>query len=233
MKRFLSQKIPFLLLKSLRHVLLSLCLLTLLVFGGACQKSVDYFSYVSELRSNLFLGKTEQFSLRVYSVHKESPYLADGIKRECVTRTEIHLVAPSGNENCHISFTVDGEEYAGDASFDNVKGEYYYAYPVDISALQELDIFIEYGKTQTTLTARSVLTPDTLSPQTALQTLVSEEKELFDSLTDEYGFAGEIHLRLLYEGAPYYYIGIADRNGNTYAFLMNAVSGKILAKRQS
>ena len=52
-------------------------------------------------------------------------------------------------------------------------------------------------------------------------------------MTDKYGFAGEIYIRLLYEEAPYYYVGIIDRSGGCNAFLMNAETGKILARRQS
>ena len=52
-------------------------------------------------------------------------------------------------------------------------------------------------------------------------------------MTDKYGFTGEIYLRLIYEETAYYYVGIIDRNGNIYAFLVNAQTGKILAKRQS
>ena len=54
-----------------------------------------------------------------------------------------------------------------------------------------------------------------------------------ESMTDKYGFTGEIYIRLIYEDAPYYYVGIIDRNGTINAFLLNATSGKILAKRQT
>ena len=50
-------------------------------------------------------------------------------------------------------------------------------------------------------------------------------------MTDKYGFSGEIYLRLIYEDSPYYYVGIIERNGTVHAFLINAQTGKILAKR--
>ena len=118
-------------------------------------------------------------------------------------------------------------------SFDNVKTEYFYACPLDISALLEIACTVVYGDETIEMTAKSVLDEHTLSPQSALQNLVQSEKELFQNLTDKYGFAGEIHLRLLYEDAPYYYVGVIDRNGRPDAFLINAKSGKILAKRQT
>lgn len=219
--------------KVFKRAVCALLLLLLLPLCFACSKSVNYFDYVSELRSNILLYEEEGFSMRIYAVMKETPYQADGIVGECAPRTEIHLVAPSGEKPCSILFSVNGTEHGGEMSFDNVKTEYYYACPLDISSLASLTLHITYGDESKECTAQSVRTDTTLSPQNVLLGLVNAETELFNGLTDKYGFAGEIHLRLLYEDAPYYYVGVTDRQGNATAFLINAQSGKILAKRQS
>ena len=179
----------------------------------------------------MFLAKNETFSLRVYAVEKESPYSADGIAMETSPRTEIYLTAPSGDRECSISFLINGTTYEGDMSFDNVKSEYYFSRVLDISALQEIPFTIQYGDTTLQLNALSVLDKDTLSAEEILQRVQVSESELFTSLTEKHGFCGEIYLRLLYEDAPYYYVGIIDRNENVTAFLLNAKTGKILAKR--
>lgn len=221
-------------LKNIFFKLLFAPLLLLLLFSfAACSKTVDYTEYISELRSNIFLAETEEFSLRVYSVKKESPYVSDGIAQPRNERTEIYLVAPQGDKTCQISFHVDGKEYGGEMSFDNVKAEYYYYCPLNTSALSSISIRVSYGEKQVDFTANSVLDEDTLPPFEALALLQTAENELFVGLTDKYGFAGEIYIRLIYEESPYYYIGVIDRNGNITAFLMNAKSGKILAKRKS
>ena len=214
-------------------------ILALLLFGAiallfpACKKETDYFSYVSELRGNILLAKTETLSLRAYAVQKEIPYETDGIARETSTRAEIYLSAPSGDKTCNLSFTVAEKTYGGEMSYDNVKAEYYYSCALDIFSLSELSFEVEYGEEKTTLQAVSVKTENTLSPQAVLEHLRKTEADLFESMTDKYGFAGEIYLRLLYEDAPYYYVGVIDKNGKTTAYLLNAETGKILAKRQS
>lgn len=205
-------------------VLFSLC---------ACKSKVEYFDYVSELRSNIFLARNEDFSLRAYAVEKETPYSPDGIKRETSKRTEIFLIAPSGDRDCELYFTIDAQPYGGDMSFDNVRAEYYFSCTLDVSALTAITFEIHYGESVLELTANSVKTSTTLSPNDALRALMKNENELFASLTDKYGFVGEIYIRLLYEEAPYYYIGVMDRNGKSYAFLLNATSGELLAKRQN
>ena len=83
------------------------------------------------------------------------------------------------------------------------------------------------------VTAKSVLKENALSPKEALDILHKNESELFEKMTDKYGFTGEIYLRLIYEDSPFYYVGIIDRNGGIVAFLMHAETGKILAKRQT
>ncbi len=200
---------------------------------AACKKKINYFDYVSELRSNIFLAESEDFSLRIYAVNKETPYVTDGIKKEISTLTEVYLTAPSGNQEYTLSFTVNGRDYGGEMSFDNVKADYYFSCTLDVSSLSSIECNIECGKEKTTLTATSVLSSATLSPQIVLKTLQSAEHELFSSLTDKYGFAGEIYIRLIYEDSPYYYVGVIDRESHIYAFLINAETGKILARRQS
>ena len=221
---------PIKVLRTTFALLLLLCLSACLF---ACQKEIRYFDYVSELRNNVFLVSDDEFSLRIYSVRKESPYSADGVPREMNVRTELWLVAPSGDQECNVSFTVDGETHGGKMSYDNVKAEYYLSCNLDISTLSTLTCSISYGETTRELTAKSVLSKETLSPETVLKNLVLSEQELFSSMTDKYGFAGEIYLRLIYEDSPYYYVGVIDRSGKTSAFLINATSGKILARREA
>ena len=221
---------PIKVLRTAFALLLLLCLSACLF---ACHKEIRYFDYVSELRNNVFLASDEEFSLQIYSVQKESPYSADGVPREMNVRTELWLVAPSGEHECNVSFTVDGETHGGEMSYDNVKAEYYLSCNLDVSTLSTLTCSISYGETTRELTAKSVLSKETLSPETALKNLVLSEQELFSSMTDKYGFAGEIYLRLIYEDSPYYYVGVIDRSGKTSAFLINATSGKILARREA
>ena len=229
MTNFLVKKRRFLPLKIL------LCVVAVFLLGlcSACSQKINYFDYVSELRSDIFLAESDGFSLRIYAVTKENPYVMDGIPKERSTRVEAYLLAPEGDKTCNLSFTYEGKEYGGEMSFDNVKTEYYYSCTLALSGATELPCRIEYGDRVLDLNALSVRTADTLTPENVLTIIETEETELFTSLTDKYGFAGEIYLRLIYEDSPYYYVGIIDRNGSIHAFLVNAKTGKILAKRSS
>ena len=213
-----------------KSALLLLSMLCLAIFVG-CKKEIDYRPYVSEWRSNILLASEDQFALRVYAVEKENPYIADGIPRECNTRVEVYLTAPEGKETCNVFFTVDGQEYGGEMSYDNVKAEYFFSCSLDVSTVETVPCRVEYGAKTLLLNAQTIRQEATMDATKLLKALSTSESELFASLTDSYGFAGEIYIRLIYEENPYYYVGIIDRNGNIHAFLLNAQTGKILAKR--
>lgn len=200
---------------------------------SSCKQSINYEDYVSELRSNIFLAQSESFSLRIYAVRKEHPYAADGIPRESSHRTEVYFVAPEGNKTCNLSFSVNEKEYGGEMSYDNVRAEYYFSCSLDISGYTRIDCNVVYGEKTLTMSALSVRDGETIPPKNILSMLVQEENELFKSMTDKYGFTGEIHLRLIYEEAPFYYVGVIDRSGKINAYLINAQTGKILAKRKA
>jgi hypothetical protein len=214
----------------LKTFLLLIIFLAVAIFSS-CKKEFDYLPYVSELRSNILLTKTEDFSVRIYAVKKENPYTPDGIPHEGNTRIEVYVSAPEGKDACRFFFTFDGQEYGGEMSYDNVKAEYFYACTLDVSKVQSLPCRIEYGAQTLNLTALSIRQDNTLSAEEILKKLKNAEGELFENMTDKYGFAGEIYIRLIYEENPYYYVGIIDKEGKINAFLLNAQTGKILAKR--
>lgn len=205
----------------------------LLLFSlGSCSKTLDYFDYVSELRSNVLLATKGNLSLCVYGVDKESPYAADGVKRDVSSRAEIYLTAPTGIDSYDIAFSYEGKNYGGDMSFDNVKLEYFYSCSADISAASEIVFTVSFEDTTVELTAQTIRTEETLTPRELLEKVRTAESETFRLMTDKNGFAGEIYLRLIYEEEPYYYVGIIDKNGKILAFLTDSKEGKILAKRE-
>ena len=214
-------------------VLLLFSVLFCLLLFSACKNKVDYFSYASEIRSNIFYAEANDYTLRIYAVEKEYPYQSDGIKMETSMRTEIRLLAPSGDKAYELFFTVNGKEYGGELSYDNVRAEYYYSCTLDVSSVNAIDCRLLCGETEISFCAKSIKTENTLSARQIIDLLCESERELFATLTDKYGFAGEIYIRLLYEDFPYYYVGVIDRSGNTTAFLINGETGKILARRQS
>ena len=200
------------------------------IFKSATE--LDFFDYVSELRSNILIAEQNPYLLKVYAVEEEYPYSADGIKRETTSRAEIFFTAPSGDKSCNISFSLNGKTHEGEASYDNVKAEYFLSYPLDFSNVESMDFTIRYGEESLTLPAKTIKTDKTLSPRQALNKLRENAPSVFETLTDTNSFVGEIYLRLICEETPYYYVGLIEKSGKIQAYLLNSENGKILAKRE-
>ena len=196
-------------------------------------KALDYFDYVSELRSNVLTVSQKDYSLRVYALEREYPYVADGVRREMSSYAEIHFSAPSGDRSCKITFNANGKTFNGEMSYDNVKGEYFYSASADLTNTESLAVQITYGDETLRLNALTVKKTNTLSPRELLGKLQENEKETFASLTDGNAFIGEIYLRLICEDEPYYYVGLITKDGKIRAYLLTADTGKVLAKRES
>ena len=133
----------------------------------------------------------------------------------------------------HFRGDVDSNDYGGEMSYDNVKEEYFFSVSADVSALRSLDVRIRYGNEEISLTARTIKTETTLSPREILEKLKENEPAVFETLTNENGFVGEINLRLISDDSPYYYVGLIEKSGKTRAYLLTSDTGRVLAKRES
>ena len=179
------------------------------------------------------MAETEAFSLRAYALEKEHPFVSDGMAGEKTTRTEIYITASDGALPCNLAFKVGSVDYGGESGYDGVKREYFFSCSADISGLYLLPIQVQLGDTVYEITAHSVKTENTLSGEDAVQILKETESDYFQSLSNKNGFDAELHVRLLYEEAPFYYVGVVEKSGKRTAFLLDAQTGKLLAKREA
>lgn len=216
------------------HVLqkfLLLPILCALLFASGCKRELDLTEYVSEYRNNLLLYSCDDFSVRMQNVVKEYPYVADGYKSELTKRVELTVTAPEGTEHCKIRFYADGVEHAGDGSYDSVKRHFYYSCTANVENAHTIPLAVSFDGNEREITLTSVKTEDLLPLSEILRQAFESEKELLKKLTPKKEFEGELYVRLLYEDAPFFYVGIVDRNGKVTALLLNGKTGKVLAKR--
>jgi uncharacterized membrane protein YkoI len=63
-----------------------------------------------------------------------------------------------------------------------------------------------------------------------LENLYLSQKTYIDDLTKNGKFDGEIALKILVNNdTPYYYVAITDKDKNTKAMLLDAITGELLA----
>ena len=90
-------------MKKFLYVALSCALLFTFVLFGGCSKKVDYLSYISEKRTDIYLYSNDGLDIKIYLSEKENPYSTDGIKGNMGEITEIYVSLPKHYDQVEIS----------------------------------------------------------------------------------------------------------------------------------
>ena len=213
-------------MKKLSSLILVAGLFPLLV---ACKQAPDYFTYVSELRSDLFVASEEEFSLTVACISREYPYINDGIKATLSNVVEITL---EGDADEYSVYILGEEHMGGEMSFRNTRGDFYYSQGVKSFPEGSVSLRVEWENNSREIVATSVKTESTLSPKEALKYALEGEQATLQRMSADGGFRGEFYVRLLRRDKNYYYVGIVDTNGKMISLLLDSESGKVLARHE-
>lgn len=213
-----------------RRLLILVPLLLLPMLSG-CGKR-DYYTYVSEAKTDIFIAQTETFNVTLSCIEREYPYISDGIPCPLTRVVEISLTGELAPAACEVYVTGDNP-IGGEMSFRTYAGDFFFSQSVETFYEKSVSLRVVTDGTETELTATSVKTPDTLSVRDALGCAVKAEREKIDLMTGSDGFAGEFYVRLLRRECNYYYVGIIDREGGTLSLLLDAETGEVLARRKT
>ncbi len=198
---------------------------------SAC-KTRDYSSYLSEVRSDLFVAETDEFSIILSCVSREYPYFADGVPSARSDLVEISLKDYQNAQDYHV-YLCGERELGGEMSFRNVHDDFFYSEGVSAFPENTVSLRVEWGEEVREIAATSVKNEKTLSATDALARAIETETERIRNMEENGAFRGEFYVRLLRRERNYYYVGIVDGSGKTLSLLLDAESGEILAKREN
>lgn len=213
---------------------LALTILTLLFLClSGCTAKVDYFSYLSELRKDIFAGEKDNYLVIAYSGLKEDPAVADGVKNQTfLTLTFKVTLKEECEEPISLKFAVGDKNYECDLQFNPVKSTL--CADVVVSALPEKNFSVEVvcGDQTSVVDLVSKLQENSVSYTKALECAINKAQSYLKENTKDGVFYGEIAVRLLCENdRNYYYVGIAFKNGKKQAYLINASTCEIIAEK--
>ena len=194
---------------------------------AACAKSVDYYSYVSEYRHDVYLYEDDGVSLKIYLSDKETPYSCDGIKGQMGHVCEVYYFA----ENTPSEVYLDLNGLGGEMNYQSTTRSFYLSFTCDATFGAKASVKLTVDGEQSTIQANNVREEGTIDGATALKCVTEYDGEQFKKLTEGKNFNGEIGIRLLYDEGCYYYIGVSDTQGKTHAYLLDATDGRIIAER--
>lgn len=196
--------------------------------SAACAKNVNYSDYISEMRTAIYLYEDDSESIKIYCSEKESPFVADGIKGQTGGLVEIYATLDGSFDEVNVS---GGNISGGDMSYLTVKDCWYLSYS-GIAEGDEIALTLNRDGQTKDYTLIKVAGENVISCEQALQCVIEHDETLFERMTVNGIFEGEIFVRLLYDENCYYYVGVCGRDGNIHAFLVDGNSGRIIAERE-
>lgn len=198
---------------------------------SACAKDNALASNVSDLRSAVYEGTSEYFSLSASYGFREEPFIQDGIACNRVYKLKIKLKNKQLDPaTYYVKLDFSGVEYKTVFSL-NATGGYLAEFEIENFDLKEFTVLVSVGDKSESVTLASVVPDNALAFTEALEFLQKNKPELINAYQVDGNFSAEIYARILVkDNHPYWYIGFA-KTDTLKAFLIDGFSGEVLAIR--
>ena len=206
-------------------ILSALCALYAL---PACAKRVNYCDYISESRSDVFLYRDDTTEIKIQCSKKEQPFCADGYKGEVCDLVEIYVTLAKNPQVLEVQV----ESLGGEMNYQAVTRQYYLSLSAAAFDKSGVEVTLTADGNKETYTALSVKDDGVMSCEQAALCVAEYASELFEGLTSNGLFDGEIFVRLLYDDGCYYYVGVCNKEKHVTAFLIDGERGKVIAKKE-
>ena len=194
----------------------------------ACSKQVNYCDYISESRSDIFLYRDDATEIKIQCSKKEQPFAADGYKGETCDLVEIYVTLEKNPQELEVLV----EQLGGEMNYQAVTRQYYLSFSAEAFKKSGVEVKLTADGKEETYTALSVKDDKVMSCEKAVECVAEYASELFEGLTSNGIFDGEIFVRLLYDEGCYYYVGVCNKEKKVTAFLIDGERGKVISKKE-
>ena len=208
-------------------------LIFLFLFSG-CKNTFSLTPYVSELKSQSYIASAEGFKLKAYYGFKEEPYVNDGKVGQTVSRLTVKLIEFTGdNVTYSLELFANGKDYKQDFKYNPVLDVLYLSFEIENFLEKSFTAVLSFADVKINLSFESELPENTKTYEEVTKILLKEQPTLINSLISDGIFNAELHLRIIVKNShPYWYVGIASESDRLKAFLVDGISGEILAIRE-
>ncbi len=217
-----------------KFIAIILSLITLLTLC-ACKEKQGLEVYVSELRSNVYIGSSELFTVKGGYGFKETPYQNDGKVGSIGYFLTLKLMDSELSQTTYTA-TLDfnGKNYSQTFKFSPISHSLIAVIEIPDFNLNEFEFTLSSGDKIETIKMVSELPNETISYKQALAFLAQSQPELIKAFSDSEGnFTAEIYARIIVKNdKAYWYIGLAGGNERLKALLVDGTTGKVLAIRE-
>ncbi|MDE6585824.1 MAG: hypothetical protein K2K80_03995 [Clostridia bacterium] len=211
-----------------KFIVATLALVALLFTLSGCAKQVNYLDYVSEKRCEIYIYADDDTTVTVYCCEKEQPYNADGIKGDVCPVVEIFVTLPKNPREVEVELLGHG----GDMNYRSVQGDFYLSFTAEPFTQNSVDVKLTCDGESKTYSALTVKYDGVLTCEQAVLCAVENNPQLFESMTQNGLFDGEIYVRLLHDEGCYYYVGVCNKDKHISAFLIDGERGKVITTKE-
>ena len=214
-------------------VFVTILLACFCLFSG-CKKDEGLSKYVSQLHSDVFSGKSENFSVRATYGFVEKDFNNDGKVLTRVYQLNFHLLDKQlDQQTYYVYLSHNGHEYQGSFSLNPTTHTLNCSLQIENFNDKEFTITVGTSVEKEEVLLKSIVPKNTLSQEKALEKLKKNQPSLINSYYENGKFTAEIYQRIVVKDQKsYWYIGFASGNGNLKALLLDGFTGEVLAIRE-
>ena len=212
-------------------LVLSLCAC---LFCG-CEKQDDLEKYISELRTTVYEGESQNYKLSANYGFREYSLINDGkVGNKTYFLTFKLLDRQLDQQTYYLQWDFEGKQF--NQEFKLSPSLHVLCLELEIENLSASSLEVNVGTLdkKEKVVLQNAIPKGTLTYKQALKSLHEKQGDLVNSYYDQKGnFTAEIYQRIIVkEGKAYWYIGFASGNGRLKALLIDGKNGSVLAVRE-
>lgn len=217
----------------MKKIILFVCAVLTVLSSGGCEKRSGYPQKISQLRTEIFMGETDRFTLYCYGETREILFEADGKPTEVRPFASFKIVPKSG-EACEgeilVKFTISGLNLCGKFEYKPLAdARRAYILSPDIPK-ENFTAVINSDGEDYAVEMRSLKLADTIDYAAALNAAKNAYGTDGEKFFNDENY-GEIRIRLLEnDGYNYWYAGFFAENVKR-EYLIDGKTGEILATK--
>ena len=207
------------------------------VFAGCSQTPFEkYGRNISEVRDNVFAGEADGLRIEVVSGRREDPFVIDGTAGETVPFTVVTIAPSERRPTFSYRVEMNGAQFSGNF----LPHPYLDTFSADIAAAtqdRQIRVTVTSGDFERTVELTSIVTDQMLGAEAVFEIAMARLTNSLSAFYTRGRLNAEIYIRLVSNPITqadtfYWYVAFVTVCGQTFAALIDPVSGEILAVRE-
>ena len=200
---------------------------------SSCKDELNLELYLSQLRISSYTCSLDDYTVTAYAEEREDPFISDGyvggLKKIITVKIENYK---QPLDNAEVTLKFPGAELSKKFEYSPLTGKF--TAEIETSVLPSENTITAIVKNQgeeRVIELNKFSVNEIIDYKSALNSVSKKHGEKINKMLEN-NSSIEVRLRLIVEGERgYYYVSITDKNGDTLAYLIDGLSGEILASK--